>query len=149
METTLIILKPDAVQRGLMGELLSRFENKGLSIVGMKFIKVPAEVAEKHYSDHADKPFFPALIDFITASPVLVLAINGPSAISVCRNLIGPTDGTQAPPGTIRGDFGLSKQLNLVHGSDSPEAAEKELGIWFTAGEIVEWEKCSQSWVSG
>lgn len=146
METTLIILKPDAVQRGLMGELLGRFERKGLTVVGMKFMQVPTETAEKHYAVHSDKPFFSSLIEFITDSPVLVLAFKGPQAISVCRNLIGPTDGTQAPPGTIRGDFGLSKQLNLVHGSDAPETAASELAIWFNDGELVDWERVTQSW---
>lgn len=149
METTLIILKPDAVQRGVMGNLISRFENKGLTFVGMKFMKVPKETAEKHYAVHSDKPFFGELIEFITASPVLVLAIKGPSAISVCRNIIGPTDGTQAPPGTIRGDFGLSKQLNLVHGSDAPETAEAELKIWFDESELVDWERVDQRWIVG
>jgi nucleoside-diphosphate kinase len=148
MQTTLIILKPDAVQRGLMGQIISRFEAKGLQIVGAKFMKVPTAIAEKHYAEHAAKPFFGSLISFITSTPVMVLAVRGREAVAVCRTLIGATDGANAAPGTIRGDFGISKSVNLVHGSDSPASAERELGIWFSAGEIAEWTRTANDWVN-
>ena len=149
MQTTLIILKPDCVQRGLTGEVLQRFERKGLKIVGGKFIKVPEDLARKHYAEHDGKPFFGDLISFITSSPVLVLAIQGPEAVTVCRTIIGKTDGKEAAPGTIRGDFGISKSTNLVHGSDSAESAERELALWFNDGEIVEWTRNNESWIDG
>lgn len=147
MQTTLIILKPDAVQRGLMGQVLARFEAKGLQVVGGKFLKVPRALAEQHYAEHKGKPFFDSLIGFITSTPVLVLAIRGREAIAVCRKMIGATDGALAEPGSIRGDFGHSKQVNLVHGSDSPASAERELSLWFAAGEITEWDRAIGSWV--
>jgi len=149
MQTTLIILKPDCVQRGLTGEVLQRFERKGLKIVGGKFIKVPEDLAKKHYAEHDGKPFFGDLISFITSSPVLVLAIAGPEAVTVCRTIIGKTDGKEAAPGTIRGDFGISKSTNLVHGSDSPESAQRELALWFNDGEIVDWDRNNESWIDG
>lgn len=140
MEKTLILLKPDAVQRRLIGQILARFENKGLRIAGMKLMQVSQELAAAHYVDHKDKGFYPGLVKFITSSPVVALAIEGPSAITVCRAMMGATFGFKADPGTIRGDYGISNQFNLVHGSDSPEAAERELGLYFPNGEgIVEW----------
>jgi nucleoside-diphosphate kinase len=147
METTLIILKPDAVQRGLMGTILERFERKGLRIAAMKMMMVPRDLAETHYGEHKEKPFFPGLIDFITSSPVVVLAIQGINAIAVSRKLIGATNGQKAEPGTIRGDFGMSGGYNMIHGSDSPESAQRELALWFKDGEIVEFEKTSEKWV--
>lgn len=147
MQTTLIILKPDAVQRGLMGRVIGRFESKGLQIVGAKFIRVPADLAKQHYAEHENKPFFASLIEFITSTPVMVLAVRGREAVAVCRKLIGATDGAAAEPGTIRGELGISKSLNLVHGSDSPASAERELKLWFTSGEIVEWERTQQTWI--
>jgi len=149
MQTTLIILKPDCVQRGLVGEVLQRFERKGLKIVGGKFIAVPEDLAKKHYAEHDGKPFFGDLISFITSSPVLVLAIRGPEAVTVCRTLIGKTDGKAADPGTIRGDLGISKSTNLVHGSDSPESAERELKLWFADGEINDWDRSTENWIDG
>jgi nucleoside-diphosphate kinase len=148
-QTTLIILKPDAVQRGLMGNVISRLEAKGLEIVAGKFIKVPVEIAKQHYVEHAAKPFFGALIDFITSAPVMVLAVRGREAVAVCRTLIGPTDGAVAAPGTIRGDFGISKSNNLVHGSDSVASAERELKLWFAPGEISDWAPALRTWVVG
>ncbi len=148
METTLIILKPDAVQRGLMGRIIDRFERKGLAVVGAKFMKVSEEIATQHYAEHQGKPFFPDLLSFITSSPVLVLALRGDGAVAVCRKLIGQTNGAEADPGTIRGDFGLSKSLNMVHGSDSLESAERELAIWFGEGEIVDYDRSVQGWIS-
>jgi nucleoside-diphosphate kinase len=149
MQTTLIILKPDAVQRGLMGQVLARFEAKGLQIVGAKFITVPRAIAQQHYVEHAAKPFFESLISFITSTPVLVLAVRGREAVAVCRTLIGSTDGAAAAPGTIRGDFGISKSNNLVHGSDSPASAERELALWFAPGEITDWTPAMHTWVNG
>ena len=136
-ERTLVILKPDAVSRGLCGEILQRFERKGLSIVGMKLIVVDNATAEAHYAEHSAKPFFRSLTSFITASPVVVLALEGNGAIEVVRGLIGPTSGLKAPPGTIRGDLALSMQNNLVHASDSLNSAKREMELWFKAGELL------------
>ena len=147
MQTTLILVKPDAVQRGLVGEIVSRFERKGLALVGAKLVAVSEDVAKQHYAEHEGKPFFPDLIKFITSTPVLALALKGREAITVCRKLVGATDGTQADPGTIRGDFGLSKSLNMVHASDSPESAERELKLWFGEGELVSYERSTQQWI--
>lgn len=147
MQTTLIILKPDCVQRGLMGEVVSRFERKGLRVVGGKFMQVPEALARKHYAEHDGKPFFNDLLSFITASPVLVLAIRGNNAVEICRTLIGPTNGAKAAPGTIRGDFGMNNSTNLVHGSDSPESAERELALWFDKAELHDWQRDGQQWI--
>ena len=142
---TLILLKPDAVQRGLVAEILARFERKGLRIVGLKFLVPSRTQAEAHYAEHAGKPFFPSLLSFITSSPLVALALEGDQAVPVCRTLIGPTDGRAAPPGTIRGDFGLSKSNNLGHGSDSDASAERELAIWFPEG-VVAWKRADTAW---
>lgn len=147
METTLIILKPDAVQRGLMGRILSRFEDKGLQIVGCKMMQISQDLAARHYEAHKAKPFYPGLVKFMTSSPVLVLAIKGNGAITICRNMMGATFGSKANPGTIRGDFGVSNSFNLIHGSDSPEAAEKELGLFFGKGEVLGWSRAAETWV--
>lgn len=147
METTLIILKPDAVQRGLMGRILSRFEDKGLQVVGCKMMKIPTSLAERHYEAHKAKPFYPGLVRFMTSSPVLVLALRGNGAITIARNMMGATFGSKAAPGTIRGDFGVSNSFNLIHGSDSPEAAERELGLFFAKGEVQEWPRAVETWV--
>ncbi len=147
METTLIILKPDAVQRGLMGRILSRFEDKGLQIVGCKMMQIPMETASKHYESHQGKPFYDGLVSFMTSSPVLVLAIRGVGAIGICRKMMGATFGSNAEAGTIRGDFGVSNSFNLIHGSDSPEAASKELELFFGGGEVLNWERAGEKWV--
>ena len=147
MDTTLIILKPDAVQRGIMGRILSRFEDKGLQVVGAKFMQISQELAARHYADHQEKPFYPGLVSFMTSSPVLVLALRGNGAIPVCRSMMGATFGFKADAGTIRGDFGVSSSFNLIHGSDSPEAAERELGLFFNDGEVLDWNPAVQSWV--
>jgi len=146
METTLIILKPDAVQRGIAGEVLARFERKGLQIVGAKLMLVPETMAKTHYAEHDGKPFFDGLIKFVTSSPVLVLAIRGVNAIAVSRTLIGATNGQKADPGTIRGDFGMSGGYNMIHGSDSAESAERELALWFGEGEILDYELMRSQW---
>lgn len=147
MQTTLIILKPDAVQRSLMGRIISRFEDKGLQVVGAKFIQISGELAATHYADHAGKPFYDGLVGFMTSSPVLVLALRGNDAIAISRNMMGATFGSKADPGTIRGDFGVSNSFNLIHGSDSPEAAERELGLFFNDGEILDWDRAQNTWV--
>jgi nucleoside-diphosphate kinase len=147
MERTLIIFKPDAVQRGLCGEILSRFERKGLQIVGVKLTKIPQATAEKHYEPHKGKPFYAGLIQFMTSSPVVVLALAGKDAIAIARNLMGATFGSKAAPGTIRGDFGVSNSFNLIHGSDSPESAQRELALFFKSDELQEWKPTIQSWV--
>ena len=147
METSLIILKPDAVQRGLMGRIISRFEEKGLQIVGAKLMQITPELAAQHYKDHASKPFYPGLVKFMTSSPVLVLAVRGVGAITICRNLMGATFGSKAAGGTIRGDFGVSNSFNLIHGSDGPEAAARELGLFFKAGEVLTFPRAGDAWV--
>lgn len=147
METTLIILKPDAVQRGLMGRIITRFEEKGLQIVGCKMIQISQHMAERHYEAHKSKPFYEGLVRFMTSSPVLVLAIRGVGAIAMCRKMMGATFGSNAEPGTIRGDFGVSNSFNLIHGSDSPEAANKEMEIFFGEDEILDWDRASEKWV--
>ena len=147
MERTLIIFKPDAVQRGLCGEILSRFERKGLQIAGMKFMRIPAQTAETHYGPHKGKPFYEGLVKFMTSSPVVVLALQGKNAIAICRKMMGATFGSNADAGTIRGDFGVSNSFNLIHGSDSPESAQREIGLFFGAGELVDWKPTMQTWV--
>ncbi|MDG1137645.1 MAG: nucleoside-diphosphate kinase [Phycisphaerales bacterium] len=147
MEQTLIILKPDAVQRGLMGKIITRFEEKGLKVVGAKFMQISQELAATHYSDHRERPFYAGLVSFMTSSPVLVLALEGVGAIAVCRSMMGATFGSQAASGTIRGDYGVSNSFNLIHGSDSPEAAMKELGLFFNDGELINWNRASEGWV--
>lgn len=147
MQTSLIILKPDAIQRGLAGQILNRFERKGLRIAGAKLMTVPRELAEKHYAEHKGKPFYDGLIKFITSSPVMVLAIQGLEAIAVCRTLIGATNGRKADPGTIRGDLGMSGGFNLVHGSDSEASAERELALWFTDDELTDTPRTIEQWV--
>ena len=147
METTLIILKPDAVQRGLMGKIITRFEEKGLQIVGAKLMQIPMSLAETHYQDHKGKPFYDGLVGFMTSAPVLVMAVRGLGAIAICRKLMGATFGSKAEPGTIRGDFGVSNSFNLIHGSDSPEAAERELGLFFDDGDVLDFERRIDQWV--
>lgn len=147
MERTLIILKPDAVQRGLCGEIITRFERKGLQVVGMKAMRIPQQTAETHYAPHKGKPFYEGLVKFMTSSPVVVVALQGKDAINISRKLMGATFGSKAEPGTIRGDFGVSNSFNLIHGSDSPESATRELGLFFKPEELVEWAPTIQSWV--
>ncbi len=147
METTLIILKPDAVQRGLMGRIISRFEDKGIQVVGAKFMQISGDLAARHYESHQGKPFYDGLVAFMTSSPVLVLGLRGVGAIAVCRKMMGATFGSNAEPGTIRGDFGVSNSFNLIHGSDSPEAAEREIGLFFGAGEVLDWSRAGEGWI--
>ena len=147
MERTLIILKPDAVQRGLVGDIVARFERKGIQIVGCKMMKIPTQLAETHYEPHRGKPFYPGLVRFMTSAPVLMLALAGKDAIAISRKMMGATFGSKAEPGTIRGDYGVSNSFNLIHGSDSSEAAQRELGLFFKPGELVEWTPTSHGWV--
>ncbi|MFA6043983.1 MAG: nucleoside-diphosphate kinase [Phycisphaerales bacterium] len=147
METTLIIFKPDAVQRGLTGRILTRFEDKGLQVVGMKLMQISQQLAATHYEAHKERPFYPGLVKFMTSSPVVVLALRGNGAIAIARNLMGATFGSKAAPGTIRGDFGVSNSFNLIHGSDSPEAAERELKLFFGPGEVLTWPRHGDAWI--
>jgi nucleoside-diphosphate kinase len=130
-ESTFVMVKPDGVQRGLVGEVISRFESKGLRLDRMRMLRIDDELASRHYAEHVDKPFYGELASFITSGPVVAMAWSGESAISVARTLMGPTNPAEAPPGTIRGDFGLIITENIVHGSDSPTSAERELGLFF------------------
>jgi nucleoside-diphosphate kinase len=146
-QRTLILLKPDAVQRRLVGELTQRFERKGLRLVGLKLLRAPKETAEKHYGVHKGKPFYDSLLSFLTSGPTVAMVWEGREAVAACRGLMGLTDGVKAPPGTIRGDFALSVQNNLVHGSDSAENAALEIDLWFKAEELVDWSVCDSAWV--
>jgi len=147
VERTLIILKPDAVQRGLAGEIITRFEKKGLQVVGLKLMRIPQTLAETHYAPHKGKGFYEGLVKFMTSSPVVVLALAGKDSIAIARSLMGATFGSKAAPGTIRGDFGVSNSFNLIHGSDSPEAAQRELGLFFKPEELIDWTPASLIWV--
>uniref|UniRef100_A0A7C4LJK9 Nucleoside diphosphate kinase n=1 Tax=Schlesneria paludicola TaxID=360056 RepID=A0A7C4LJK9_9PLAN len=146
MERTLVLLKPDAVNRRLCGEILRRFEMRGLKFVGLKLLRVTPELSRQHYAEHVEKPFYPQLEAFITSGPLVAVALEGPDAITVVRAMLGPTNGRQAPPGTIRGDFGLSRQMNLVHASDGPEAAARELAIYFRPEELLTSETPLDAW---
>jgi nucleoside-diphosphate kinase len=146
METTLLIVKPDGVQRGLVGDIIGRFEAKGLQIVGLKMMTIPRTLAETHYEDHKGKKFYEGLVRFMTSSPVVVFALRGVNAIAIARKMMGSTFGPDAEPGTIRGDLGVSRSFNLIHGSDSTGAAERELGLFFKAGEILEWTPVGLNW---
>ena len=147
-ERTLILFKPDAIQRRLAGRLLSRIEDKGLKIIGMKMLRVTPELSKRHYAEHVEKPFYPHLEEFITSAPVIAMVAEGPDAISVVRDMLGPTNGRDAAPGTIRGDYGLSQQLNLVHGSDGPDAAQREIDIYFAPDELLDYDTTLGEWVS-
>ena len=147
MERTLIVLKPDAVQRQLVGRIIARFEQKGLKIVAMKMAKVSQAQARAMYAAHQGKEFYRPLVEFMGASPVVAMVVEGQSAVSVVREMIGPTFGPDAPPGTIRGDLGLSRRYNLVHGSDSPESADREIGLFFQPDDISDYEMNAARWV--
>jgi nucleoside-diphosphate kinase len=147
MEQTLVILKPDCVQRRLTGRILARFEDKGLRLAALKMVKMDRSLAERLYAVHKGRDFYEPLLGFMTSSPCVALIIEGPSAIGVVRGMLGATAGTEAAPGTIRGDFGLSSRLNLVHASDSPDSAAREIGILFEASEIHHYELANGRWV--
>jgi nucleoside-diphosphate kinase len=147
MQKTLILFKPDCVQRRLVGTLTAKFEQKGLRLAGLKLVQASRELAEKHYAVHKGKPFYESLLSFLTSGPTVALVWEGREAVAVARNLIGATDGVKAPPGTIRGDYGISVQNNLVHGSDSAENAALEIGLWFKPEELVTFAPIDQPWI--
>ena len=147
MERTLIILKPDAVQRRLVGRIIQRFEDKGLVIVGMKFLHLARALAERHYAPHKGKPFYPGLIDYITSGPVIVMVLQGERGIEIARMLMGPTFGYEAAPGTIRGDYSSGRTYNLVHGSDSAETAATEIALFFKDDELIDYAPAGSEWV--
>jgi nucleoside-diphosphate kinase len=149
MQRTLILLKPDCIQRRLIGTVIQRFEQKGLRLVALKLLRASRELAEKHYAVHKGKPFYDSLLQFIMAGPTVAMVWEGREAVTVARTLMGPTDGTKAPPATIRGDFAISVQNNLVHGSDSPENAAMEIGLWFRPEELVDYQIVDAPWVVG
>ncbi|MFQ5423488.1 MAG: nucleoside-diphosphate kinase [Phycisphaerae bacterium] len=147
MEKTLIILKPDALQRGLAGRIITRFEDKGFQVLAMKAMAIPRELAERHYAVHKGKPFYDRLLAYITSSPVVIMVLQANNAIAVSRRMMGATFGSNAEPGTIRGDFSLSNSFNLIHGSDSPEAAEAEIALYFKAEELLAYDRANESWI--
>ena len=146
MERTLVLLKPDCVQRRLMGKVVSRFEEKGLNIIALKMLKVTPELAKKHYAEHVQKPFYPGLEKFITASPIVAMVVEGLEVIRVVREMLGATSGLKAASGTIRGDYSSSRQMNLVHASDGAEAAAKEIALYFKPEEILPYEPTLIGW---
>ena len=147
MERTLVLLKPDAVQRGLIGSIIGRLEQRGLKLVGMKFMQVPRDLAERHYAVHEGKSFYNGLIEYITSSPVVAMVWEGQRAIEVVRRMFGSTNPTDADPGTIRADYAVETGRNLVHGSDGPETAAYELPLWFTESEMVSWPRDTDRWI--
>lgn len=147
MERSLVLLKPDCVQRRLVGEVLTRFENKGLNIIALKMMWVTPALARQHYAEHVQKPFYPGLEAFITGAPVVALIVEGLEAIRVIREMLGATSGLKAAAGTIRGDFSSSRQMNLVHASDGPEAAQREIGLYFSEPEICAFEPTLTPWL--
>lgn len=147
MEKTLIILKPDAVHRRLLGKIVSRFEEKGFQILGLKMIRITENLAKSHYAVHEGKDFFVPLIRYTTSAPVLVMVLKGKNAIEIARKMMGATFGSKAEPGTIRGDYAVSNRFNLIHGSDSPASAEKEIGIFFKKEELFEYNPADLQWV--
>src|SRR5690242_20215747 len=149
MQQTLVLLKPDCVQRRLVGSIIQRLEQKGLRLAAMKLVQASGALAEKHYAVHRGKPFYESLVQFVTSGPTVAMVWEGREAVSVVRALMGPTDGTKAAPATIRGDFALSVQNNLVHGSDSPENAAAEISIWFRPEEMVNYRSVDTAWIAG
>ncbi|EJY55007.1 Nucleoside-diphosphate kinase [Alicyclobacillus hesperidum URH17-3-68] len=147
VEKTFVMVKPDGVQRGLIGEVLGRFERKGLKLVAAKLMSVPQSLAEQHYAEHRERPFFGELVSFITSSPVFAMVLEGENAISVARTLMGKTNPAESAPGTIRGDYGLTIGMNIVHGSDSPESAAREIELWFSEG-TVSYDKAVDVWLA-
>ena len=147
MEQTLILIKPDGVERGLIGQIITRFEQRGLKLAGMKLLQVSNELARRHYAVHEGKPFFEPLIEYITSSPVVAMVLEGPEAVQVARNTIGATRPAEATAGSIRGDFGLMVGRNLVHGSDSPENAAIEIALWFDDAELIDYDRSVDCWI--
>lgn len=146
-ERTLVIVKPDGVQRGLIGQIVSRFEARGFKVVGLKMMHIDASLASKHYCEHVGKPFYDGLVEFITKSPVVVMAIQGKDVVKLVRNMMGALKPEEAASGTIRGDFALSKSFNVIHGSDSPENGCREVGLFFTDSELFDYERDMDNWL--
>jgi len=147
LERTFLAIKPDGVQRKLIGEIIRRFEAKGFTLVGLKLMSVSRELAETHYGVHKEKPFFPGLVNFITSGPVVAMVWEGKGVIASARKIIGATNPLNAEPGTLRGDFGVDVGRNIIHGSDAPETAEQEIKLWFKDEELVGWEPSITSWI--
>ncbi|HTQ37801.1 MAG TPA: nucleoside-diphosphate kinase [Pirellulales bacterium] len=147
MERTFVMLKPDCVQRRLAGRILTRFEDKGLNVIALKMLRITPELSKQHYAEHVSKPFYPALEKFITGGPVIAAVVEGLEAIRVVRDMLGPTSGLKAPAGTIRGDFSSSRQMNLVHASDGPEAAQREIAIYFKDAELCPYSPTVTPWM--
>ena len=147
MERTFIMIKPDGVQRGLVGEIIKRFETKGFTLVGLKQLAVSRQLAESHYAVHKERPFFGSLVDFITSAPVVAMVWEGDGVVASARNIIGATNPLSAQPGTIRGDYGVSIGRNLIHGSDAIETAQNEIALWFSDDELVNWQPAITSWL--
>ncbi|WP_096188628.1 nucleoside-diphosphate kinase [Evansella halocellulosilytica] len=147
MERTFLMVKPDGVQRNLIGEIVSRFEKKGFTLVGAKLIAVSKELAETHYGEHKERPFFGELVDFITSAPVFAMVWEGENVISEARKMMGTTNPQEALPGTIRGDFGMQVSMNIIHGSDSPESAKREIELFFNEEDVLSYEKTLKSWI--
>ena len=147
MERTFLMIKPDGVQRGLVGEIIQRYETKGFTLVGLKLMSVSRELAEKHYAVHKERPFFAGLVDFITSGPVVAMVWEGEGVIAAARKMIGATKPLEAEPGTIRGDFGVTVGRNIIHGSDAPETAKEEIALWFSDSELAAWEPTMTGWL--
>ncbi len=147
MERTFLAIKPDGVQRALVGEIIRRFEDKGFTLVGLKFMKVSRELAEQHYDVHREKPFFSGLVEFITSGPVVAMVWEGDGVVAAARKMIGATNPLTAEPGTIRGDFGINIGRNIIHGSDAPETAQQEVSLWFKEEELASWQPSLTSWI--
>jgi nucleoside-diphosphate kinase len=147
MQRTLILLKPDCIHRRLVGRILCRFEDKGLNIIAMKMMRITSQLARQHYAEHVQKPFYPGLESYITSTPVIAAIVEGLDGIRVVREMLGPTSGLAAPAGTIRGDFSSSRQMNLVHASDGPEAAQREIGLYFSPDEICGFQPQLAPWL--
>ena len=148
MQRTLVLLKPDAVQRGLIGEIAARLESKGLRFAAMKLMRVSEELAHRHYAEHTGKPFFEGLVRFVTSSPVVAMVLEGENAVEVVRNTMGATDPRNAAPGTIRGDLAMTLGPNLMHGSDSEDSASREIGLFFSPEEILDYERDIDGWIT-
>ncbi len=147
MEQTLVLVKPDGVQRGLVGEIVGKLEKRGLKLVGLKLLQVDEDLAHRHYGEHVDRPFFPGLVSFITSGPVVAMAWEANNAVEIVRSTMGPTNPAVAGPGTIRGDLGVDIGRNLIHGSDSAESAERELALFFQPGEILSYNRSNDGWI--
>ncbi len=147
VERTLVLVKPDGVQRGLVGEVIGRLERRGLKPVALKLMGIDEALAGRHYGEHREKPFFPGLVEFITSSPVVAMVWEGPNAVSMVRAMMGPTNPAVAPPGTIRGDLAVDLGMNVIHGSDSPERAAEEVALFFEPSELVDWDRTQSKWV--